>query len=109
MSIKVTGKLLEENFTPEGQLGKPNASVFKLKALNTIQYMDVVDSMKGALFTAESLQKIANYSFISATNLVDENNKPAELNVETLPPLIVIELCNHVLDMSTVSDEEKKI
>jgi hypothetical protein len=109
MSITVTGKIAEQDYTPKNQIDKPNPAIFRLKALNTIEYMDVIDSMSGANFTAESLQKIAKYSFISATNLVDENNKPAELNVETLPPMIVLELSNQVLDMSTVVDAEKKI
>ena len=110
MTIKARSKLVEDIYTPKSEEKEKNPTTFKLKALTSFQYLDVLGDMDGDLFTAKALEKISEYSFVSANNLLDMDGKKIErLNADYLPPLLIIELANRVISISTISEEEKKI
>lgn len=110
MAIKARSKLINDHYEIKLDETDEKPSIFILKPLNAIEYLDVLGEMDGRQYRPSAIKKIIDTCFVGFENIIDENNQPVSaLDYEMLPPMILLELLNRVIEISTISETEKKI
>jgi len=115
MAIKARkSKILPIMYIPQEEEGSDNPTQFKLKPLDGLEYMDVllhakVNSEGEVELEPAGLKVALKFGLIGSKNLTDElGNVDVELIPTELDSVLLIELAKKIMEISNVSDEERK-
>ena len=116
MAITAISRLTTKDYVTEGDKDSDDQTVFKLKPLNGLQYMDVIAELRTdengeAGLTGKGLGLAIKYGLAGWENFNDEDEKELKfnkLNVSKVPPIVLTELAGEIINRSEAGGEERK-
>ncbi len=116
MAIKALPKFIPEWFTPEGQEEESTPTRFKLQGLTGPQLLEVQaeSSQSGGgmiMITGRGLNMAVNFGLKDWENFTDADGVELPCtrgNIRRIPMEILSELSSKILDISSVSEDERK-
>jgi hypothetical protein len=114
MAIVVRSKLIPETYTPKSEIDADNPASFTLKPLNGLEYTDIMchlidDGDGNQRISVTGLNKLIKYGLVSAEGLTDEKGKQIKKpGAEMLDPVLLSEIATRILDISNISENERK-
>lgn len=112
-------RLVSDWYTPKSDIGSDTPTKFHLKPLNKVAIMQLSGMMKYdengvAFFSYEGIMHTLQLGVIGWSNFFDADDKEVvftsnkHLNITRLPEDVIDELFVEILDMSKISEDDKK-
>lgn len=116
MAIKALPKFIPEWFTPESQEEESTPTRFKLQGLTGPQFLEVQSEVSQSgggmiLVTGRGLNIAVNYGLTDWENFTDDDGEELPCtrgNIARIPMEILSELSSKIMDLSSVSEDERK-
>lgn len=116
MAIQAISQLVVSDYIHPSEEGEENPTVFKLRPLNGLVYMEVMNELSrnedGSFKVAgHGLNLILKHGLIDWVNFNDENGKAIPfntINLARVPPTILTHIANEIVRRSETGAEERK-
>lgn len=115
MTITALSGLVEQEYIPEDDKDSENPTVFRLKPLNGMQYMEVMSEVKRVgdflRVSGDGLKLAIKYGLVGWKDFYDENGKDVKFNPHTVlrvPSDVLAELADKIISISRLEGTEIK-
>ncbi len=110
MSIKALSGIAPEWFAPK-QDDEENPTRFKIKPLSGIEHLEVLSNCDGYLLTGKGITAALKSGVVDWENFNDVDGNEIEFSFSKfglIPALVVNELADRIMELSTLRDKERK-